>query len=141
VTAALPRDNLHNNVTAAPPSATATMELIMISARTAPTGAATSRSPTLNYQEQAAGSAQQMSDLLRRYPEVNDAERLELVNFLKRGHPEAIVLATYGADLVPQVRKVKKDHPEHFPSGRRMLLPWLGFLTVVLLMLLLARLL
>jgi hypothetical protein len=118
------------------------MELIMINANAAPSGAATSRSLASHQQEQTPNvSAQQMSDLLKRYPDVNDAEKLELVHFLKRGHPEAIALATYGAGLVPQVREVKKDHPEHFPSGRRMLLPWLGFLMVVMLVLLLARLL
>jgi hypothetical protein len=87
----------------------------------------------------ATVSVQQMSDLLRRYPDVNDAERLELVDFLKHGHPETLAMVTYGSGLVPEVGRVKKDHPEHFPAGWRTLLPWFGFLAVVLLLILLAR--
>ena len=112
----------------------------MTDANTAPAAGASLRSPPAQQQEKLfTASAQQMSDLLRRYPEVNDAEKLELVDFLKRGHPDTLAMVTYGSGLVSQVTKVKKDHSEHFPSGWRRRLPWFGFLAVVLLLILLAR--
>ncbi len=76
-----------------------------------------------------------MSDLLRRYPDVSGAEKLQLVDFLKQGHPETLAMVTYGSGLVPQAGKVKKDHPKHFPSAWRILLPWLGVLGLALLLL------
>ena len=111
----------------------------MTHANAAPAGGAP-RSPAAGQQDKRPiVSAQQMSDLLRRYPDVNDAEKLELVDFLKAGHPDTLAMVTYGSGLVPQVTKVKKDHPQHFPSGWRTLLPWLGLLLVTLLLILLAR--
>jgi hypothetical protein len=80
-----------------------------------------------------------MSDLLRRYPEIQDGERLELIEFLKHGHPDELVKATYSVGLEPRVIAVRKDHPEHFRSGWRALLPWLALLMVPVLLMLLAR--
>lgn len=88
---------------------------------------------------QSVAAASRMSELLRRYPDLQDQERVELVEFLINGHPDALAMATYGAGLVSQATAVKKDHPEYFPSGMRTLLPWLGVLVVVAGLLLLAR--
>jgi hypothetical protein len=121
--------------------APATMELIMTNANAAPAAGASLRSASAQPQEKPPTvSAQRMSDLLRRYPEVNDAEKLELIEFLKRGHPETLAMVTYGSGLVTEVGRVKRDHPEHFPSGWRTMLPWFGFFMVVLLLIMVARL-
>lgn len=80
-----------------------------------------------------------MSDLLRRYPNIQDGERLELADFLKNGHPDEIVKATYVLGLEPRAIAFKKDHPEHFRSGWRGWAPWLALLMVPLLLMLLAR--
>lgn len=116
------------------------MELIMNNAHPAPTsGASALAQQDQSKEERRNSSAQAMSELLRRYPNINDADRLELVEFLKKGHPDVIAMATYGAGLEPRVVAVKRDHPEHFPSGFRAWLPWLGMAAVTLLLLLLAR--
>lgn len=105
----------------------------MASAHKAPAGGASPPSLPVHQQEKTAlVSAQQMSDLLRRYPDVSQAEKLQLIDFLKRGHPETLAMVTYGSGLVSQVGTVKKDHPEHFPSGWRSLLPWFGLLVIAL---------
>ena len=132
----LPR---HLSVTSpkpAPTAALATLELIMTNANAAPASGAPVRSSVA---QPPVVSAQQMSDLLRRYPDVNDAEKLELVDFLKGGHPDTVAMATVGSGLTSQAAQVKKDYPEHFQSGWRVLLPWLGLFGVVLLLIMLAR--
>ena len=112
----------------------------MTNANAARASGAAARSPSTPVQEKTPTvSAQQMSDLLRRYPDVDDAQKSRLIDFLKRGHPETLAMVTYGSGLVPQVVKVKKDHPEHFPSGWRTLLPWCGLLLLLLLLILFAR--
>ena len=112
----------------------------MTNANAARPSRASVRSPSAPLQEKSPTvSTQQMSDLLRRYPNVDDAQKLQLIDFLKRGHPETLAMVTYGSGLVPQVVKVKKDHPEHFPSGWRTLLPWGGLLLLLLLLILFAR--
>lgn len=111
----------------------------MINANAAPASAATLSTPTQQQGISPAVSAQHMADLLRRYPEVDDAEKLQLVEFLLRGHPDTLAMVTYGAGLVPQAQQVKRDHPAHFQSGWRGLLPWLGFAAAVLLLFALAR--
>jgi len=64
-------------------------------------------------------AASRMSDLLRRYPNIADEERLQLIEFLKNGHPDDIVQATYAVGLEPRLIALRKDHPGHFPSGLR----------------------
>jgi hypothetical protein len=117
------------------------MELIMTNASAAPVRGADLAAPAHQQNEAPRrASAEQMADLLRRYPNIAEAERLDLVDFLKRGHPDIVAMASYGAGLEPRVIAVKRDHPEHFSSGARALLPWLGLLLVVpLLLLLLGR--
>lgn len=114
----------------------------MINANVAPVAGASLRSPSAPQQEKRPTvSAQQMSDLLRRYPDVTPTETLELVEFLKRGHPDTLAMVTYGSGLVSQASAVKKDHPEHFPPRWRLLLPWLALLIIPVLLIALARLL
>jgi hypothetical protein len=120
--------------------AAATMEFAMSNATAAPASGAALRSPPAHRPERPAPvSAQQMSDLLRRYPDVTDAEKLELVDFLKRGNPDTLAMVTYGSGLVSKVKEVKRDNREHFSSGVRLVVPWLAFLTLVLTLILLAR--
>ena len=64
-------------------------------------------------------AASRMSDLLRRYPAIADEERLQLIDFVKNGHPDDIVQATYAVGLEPRLIALRKDHPEHFPSSLR----------------------
>ncbi len=111
----------------------------MNNANAAPDSGASFRTPLDQQQDRHPASSPRMSELLRRYPNIQDGERLELVDFLKKGHPDSIALATYGAGLETRVIAVKRDHPEHFPSGIRALLPWLVLLMVPLLLVLVAR--
>ena len=69
-----------------------------------------------------------MSDALRRYPNIPDEERLQLLEFLKRGAQEDIVRATYVAGLEPRLIAFRKDHPEHFPGLRS----WVPFALIIL---------
>lgn len=116
------------------------MELIMTNTHPVPpSGTNLHAQPNLSSRVRRESSADAMSKLLRRYPNINDAELLELVEFLKKGHPDVIAMVTYGAGLEPRVIAVKKDHPEQFRSGFRVWLPWLGILMVPLLLSLLSR--
>ena len=111
----------------------------MSNANTAPVSGALSHSPADQPGRPITASAQQMGDLLRRYPDVDDPEKLQLIDFLKRGHPDTLAMVTYGAGLMSQVARLKKDHPDHFPSGWHAIVPWVGFAVVVLLMIYLAQ--
>lgn len=82
--------------------------------------------------QKPSSTAETMSELLRRHPNIADQDRLNLIEFLKTGHPDDLVKATYGAGLEARVIAFKKDHPEHF---RVNLLPWLGLAVAVLILL------
>ena len=86
-----------------------------------------------------ASRAPRMTDLLRRYPNIQESERLEIIDFLKHGHPDEIAKATYLEGTEPRVIAFKKDHPEHFRSGLKMWLPWILILVAALLLTLLFR--
>ncbi len=77
-------------------------------------------------------SIAQMSDFLRRYPNIAEEERQHLLRFLTTGEQENIVRATYGAGLEPRLMAFRKDHPEEFP-GLRGWLPLLILLLVTVL--------
>jgi len=62
-------------------------------------------------------SVPRMSDALRRYPDINEEELQQLIQFLKHGAQEDIVQATYVVGLEPRLSAFQRDHPEHFPSG------------------------
>ena len=80
-----------------------------------------------------------MSEALRRYPNIDDALRLQLIHFLNNGHPDEIARATYGAGLEPRLAQFKKDHPDHFKGGFKAWLPLLLFLLVPLLVIIAVR--
>ena len=69
-----------------------------------------------------------MSDLLRRYPNIAEDERQQLLRFLTQGAQEDIVRATYVAGLEPRLIAFRKDHPEHFPGLRS----WVPFALIIL---------
>jgi hypothetical protein len=108
----------------------------MINTNAAPAPGASSLASQEAIQEKHRRSAEDMSDLLRRYPQIDDGERLELVQFLKSGHPDELARATFGAGLAPRAAAVKKDHPQHFRTGLRAVLPWLSILAFAMLFLL-----
>jgi hypothetical protein len=81
----------------------------------------------------AAASPAAMSEALRRYPDIDDELRLQLIHFLNHGHPDEIARVTYGDGLEPRLAVFKKDHPEHFKSGLKAWLPLLLFVVVTLL--------
>ncbi|MGQ0588858.1 MAG: hypothetical protein ACT4N8_04905, partial [Sphingosinicella sp.] len=66
-----------------------------------------------------------MTDLLRRHPQIEEEERLELIAFLKRGHPDELARAVYEHDLEARAVAFKKANPAHFATGFRAWLPWL----------------
>ena len=68
-------------------------------------------------------------DALRRYPQISEEERQQLIQFLKHGAPEDIVQATYAVGLEPRLILFQRDHPEHFPRGLK---AWGPFAVLVL---------
>ena len=68
-----------------------------------------------------------MSDALRRYPNIAEEERQQLLEFLKHGAQEDIVRATYVAGLEPRLIAFRKDHREHFPTFRS----WIPFALII----------
>jgi len=90
--------------------------------------------PVTSTQDVRAGSrADRMSNLLRRYPEIEDQERQELLNFLTRGPQEEIVDVTRLQGLEPRYEAFRKDHPREFSSGLRGWLPMILLIAVALL--------
>jgi hypothetical protein len=81
-------------------------------------------------------AVERMSDLLRRYPEIGEEERLSLIRFLKHGTPEGVARLTFGSGVGPQLTAFKKDHPGEFATGLKVWAPLaifgLGALTVLL---------
>ena len=74
-------------------------------------------------------SISRMSDALRRYPQISEEERRQLIQFLKHGAQEDIVQATYVVGLEPRLIVFQRDHPEHFPRGLK---AWGPFAVLVL---------
>ena len=86
-----------------------------MNSRTAAPSGANSAAPAM---DRKAVTPARMSDALRRYPNIPEEERLQLLDFLKHGGPEEIVAATYGAGLEPRLIAFRKDHAEHVPGWR-----------------------
>ena len=76
----------------------------------------------------ARANVPDMSDALRRYPNIREEERQQLLQFLKHGAQEDIVRATYVAGLEPRLFAFRKHPPEHFPGLRS----WLPFALIIL---------
>ncbi|WP_324749753.1 hypothetical protein SH591_14840 [Sphingomonas sp. LY54] len=93
--------------------------------------------PLVDPETKSAGASPAgMSEALRRYPDIDDALRLQLIHFLNHGHPDEIARATYGAGLDSELAAFKKNHPEHFKGGLKAWVPLILFLVVPLLVIL-----
>ncbi len=80
--------------------------------------------------EARTSSIERMPELLSKYPAIADEERLELIEFLKEGHPDELAKVVYGKNLGSKAVQVKKDHPDHFGRGLRGWLPLLIILAL-----------
>ena len=89
--------------------------------------------PLVDPEATPSASTAAMSEALRRYPDIDDELRLQLIHFLNHGHPDEIARVTYGNGLEPRLVAFKKDHPEHFKAGFKAWLPLLLFGVVTLL--------
>ena len=76
----------------------------------------------------AASRVARMSDLLRRYPAIDDREREQLLGFLTKGAQEEIVQATHLQGLEQQLRVFRKDHRREFNTD---LMGWLPIILMV----------
>lgn len=75
---------------------------------------------------------ERMTTLLRRYPEISEEERLELLAFLTNGPPEEIVQVAHLQGLEPRFLQFRGDHPKDFRTGFRGWLPMIAFILVAL---------
>ncbi len=71
-----------------------------------------------------------MTTLLRRYPAIEEEERLELLNFLTNGSQEEIVQVAHLQGLEPRFEQFRADHPKQFRTGLRGWLPMIIFVLV-----------
>ena len=72
-----------------------------------------------------------MADLLRAYPDISDAERLQLLEFLTKGPPEEVVQVSHMQGLEPCFAAFRKAHPREFPQGVRGWLPMIVFAVII----------
>ena len=73
---------------------------------------------------------ERMTTLLRRYPQIEEEERVELLNFLTNGSPEEIVQVAHLQGLEPRFEQFRADHPKKFRTGLRGWLPMIIFILV-----------
>ncbi len=71
-----------------------------------------------------------LSLLLRRYPEIAEEERLELLEFLTNGSQEEIVQVAHLQGIEPRFLQFRSDHPKEFRTGFRGWLPMILFIVV-----------
>lgn len=74
-----------------------------------------------------------MADLLRAYPDIADAERLQLLEFLTKGVPEEVAQVTHMQGIERSFAAFRKAHPREFPQGLRGWLPMILFGVVIVL--------
>jgi hypothetical protein len=55
-----------------------------------------------------------MQDLLSRYPQISDAEKQEVVRYLKKGPALDTALLTTVERIRPQLARFREDHRRHF---------------------------
>lgn len=77
--------------------------------------------------DQSGPRVERMSSLLRRYPKIEEEERVQLLRFLTAGPQEEIVQVTHLQGLEPRFRAFRADHPREFPTGVRAWLPMILF--------------
>ena len=73
---------------------------------------------------------ERMTTLLRRYPEIAEEERLELLEFLTNGSQEEIVQVAHLQGIEPRFLQFRSDHPKEFRTGFRGWLPMILFIVV-----------
>ena len=71
---------------------------------------------------------ERMADLLRRYPEIGEAEKAEILLFLKEGRQIEIGLVSTREGIASRLMKFRQDHRAHF---RLSPLQILGFVAVI----------
>jgi len=81
----------------------------------------------------AASRVARMSDLLRRYPAIDDRDREQLLGFLTAGDQGEIVQATHLQGLEAQLNAFRKDHSRQFRAGLMGWLPTMLFLGIPIL--------
>ena len=62
----------------------------------------------------AIASREQVAELLRRYPDLSDAETSEVVAFLRHGRHLEVGLLTSDTALKPELDRFMADHAHHF---------------------------
>lgn len=72
-----------------------------------------------------------MADLLRAFPAIADADRLELLEFLTKGPPDDIVQVSHMQGMERSVAAFRKAHPSDFPQGWRSWLPMIVFGAII----------
>jgi hypothetical protein len=65
----------------------------------------------------ARSSRDQVADLVRRYPNVSDKDRREILMFMKEGRHLDIGLLTANDNLRPRLDAFMADHRRHFRIG------------------------
>lgn len=60
-----------------------------------------------------------MQDLLSRYPQIADAEKQEILRYLKKGPPLDTALLTTVEWIKPQLARFREDHRRHFAIGAK----------------------
>lgn len=58
-----------------------------------------------------------MREILSRYPQVSDAEKEEILRYLKKGPALDTALLTTVEDIRPQLARFREDHRRHFDIG------------------------
>ncbi len=101
----------------------------MTSANLSPAGR---RGPADASANAATPRTERMTTLLRRYPEIAEEERAELLAFLTSGSPEEIVQVAHLQGLEPRFLQFRSDHPKDFRTGLRGWLPMIAFILVAL---------
>lgn len=79
---------------------------------------------------QCGSRIDRMSTFLRRYPQIEDGERLQLLSFLTTGPQEEIVQVTHLQGLETRFHAFREDHPQEFPSGLKAWLPMILFVVI-----------
>lgn len=72
-----------------------------------------------------------MADLLRAYPEISDADRLQLLEFLTQGPPDEVAQVTHMQGMERSFAAFRKAHPREFPQGLRGWLPMIVFGAII----------
>ena len=72
-----------------------------------------------------------MADLLRAFPEISDADRLQLLEFLTKGVPEEVAQVTHMQGMERRFTAFRKAHPREFPQGLRGWLPMIVFGAII----------